>query len=383
MEDDSGKVYINEVPRSDFINKISLRDGSLDALTLLADNHDTFNHTINEIIYVYAMGIKDAAANTSLLSMMTYEINNDNGYGVSILDVANNNTTFKNILENSMNATISQENLQHLISGKPSEQNITEYLAGQLIYNNDTYLPVIYTITPDPGSSTSPPYIVIGEEVTDENDAVLAWGIADTIPFLLDEPTALKCNRVNIYVGPGITTGPPGGGPPTGSDLDTVTVTFRSGDVKIKTDRFQIKSGHRYERSRKSEIKTWVEQYGGDFVLLHSWFDNFYPSREIHKNDINSSKIVNETNKVTTIDEDYFNSEIKVWYGAWEYDWYVCNKKRIYNPCDPAYYVDLKMKYSHEYYFIECGIANNLWQTVSDTYKSENTKCMFELKRTN
>jgi hypothetical protein len=40
------------------------------------------------------------------------------------------------------------------------------------------------------------------------------------------------------------------------------------------------------------------------------------------------------------------------------------------------------MKFSDEWYFFDCGVANSWWPSVGSKKLFENQKCMFDMKRT-
>jgi hypothetical protein len=40
------------------------------------------------------------------------------------------------------------------------------------------------------------------------------------------------------------------------------------------------------------------------------------------------------------------------------------------------------MKYSHEWYFFNCGVASSLWPATNSTWEVNNAKCRFILRRT-
>ncbi|MEY4204427.1 MAG: Secretion system C-terminal sorting domain [Bacteroidota bacterium] len=67
----------------------------------------------------------------------------------------------------------------------------------------------------------------------------------------------------------------------------------------------------------------------------------------------------------------------------WENDWWA-GVKTIVNPCSVwiDHSVNVRMKYSNEWYFFNCGVASSLWPTTGSTWTVNNAKCRFTLRRT-
>lgn len=156
-------------------------------------------------------------------------------------------------------------------------------------------------------------------------------------------------------------------------------------DVDIDVDEHQIKDGYRYERSKKSEIGGFVMQYFlsdifGNDTSNEEWED--FDPREIHKNDIEDSKIFTSDLDAFDMSTTDFNNGKKAFIGAWESDWY-SSGKLIQNPNSNwvAHSVVTKRKFSHEWYFFDSDDLNDWFPNVNNTESFSNNKCMFKLKR--
>jgi hypothetical protein len=114
---------------------------------------------------------------------------------------------------------------------------------------------------------------------------------------------------------------------------------------------------------------------------LQRW-GSFNP-RKIHKNDINASTVFTDMPVGFPLTLADYTSGRWVFYGTWESDWWA-SLKTIVNPCSVwiDHSTNVKMKYSHEWYFFNCGVASSLWPATNSTWEVNNAKCRFILRRT-
>ena len=173
----------------------------------------------------------------------------------------------------------------------------------------------------------------------------------------------------------------------TESDLDENTLTQNEQGASDRSDivsLYQIKAGYRYESGARSEIASWRIRFNPTTLFpsdLQRW-GSFNP-RKIHKNDINASTVFTDMPVGFPLTLADYTSGRWVFYGTWESDWWA-SLKTIVNPCSVwiDHSTNVKMKYSHEWYFFNCGVASSLWPATNSTWEVNNAKCRFILRRT-
>lgn len=103
---------------------------------------------------------------------------------------------------------------------------------------------------------------------------------------------------------------------------------------------------------------------------------------KIKKDDINDSKIFTDDKNAFSLNASEFIAGRSAFIGAFEYDWYAANKL-IVNVCSPyiKHSVGVQMKFSHEWYFYDCGIPRTWFPSVGSHWTVQNNKCMFDLVR--
>lgn len=120
-------------------------------------------------------------------------------------------------------------------------------------------------------------------------------------------------------------------------------------------------------------------------MVTRSWED--FSPRKIHKNDINDSKTFFDDRDAFEIPTSDFTVGRSIFYGAYEHDWYA-GTKWVFNTCAASAFVlrhsvEVKMKFSHEWYFFNCGMASTIFPSTGSTWEVNNNKCRFVLKRVN
>jgi hypothetical protein len=233
---------------------------------------------------------------------------------------------------------------------------------------------------------------VIAQDVNDCDD-VAGW--RGTNEVLVGEDEANTSSEPIIFVGPGLgvyqSTSFTGGVNQvilTEPGMDNNSSFNGDQDVNDRSDvasLYQIKAGYRYESGARSDIIGWVTTFGSPatrFPFTIVTWAGFNP-RKIHKNDINASTIFTDMPAAFPLPLAIYTSGSWVFYGTWENDWWA-GVKTIVNPCSVwiDHSVNVRMKYSNEWYFFNCGVASSLWPTTGSTWTVNNTKCRFTLKRT-
>jgi hypothetical protein len=165
-------------------------------------------------------------------------------------------------------------------------------------------------------------------------------------------------------------------------------------DIDIDVDLHQIKAGHRYETNSRSEIRGGVVAFSltaasRELSFLANWEDFGPGDRKIHKDDIAASTVFTDDLNAFTIPASIFMPGVcMVFNRVYEHDWYATDKViPIPLTCGPPSWLSTNyagnMKYSHEFYFSDCGFANAFFFQTGDQRIIENAKCKFVLKRTN
>jgi hypothetical protein len=223
--------------------------------------------------------------------------------------------------------------------------------------------------------------------VTDD-DAVLAYRNDDDDAFLLNEEDALQSEDEIFFIGVGEIPDNVDEQPfiiDGGSDY-TATEEFASlrSTQTMELDRHQVKAGFRFDNNNLSEIKSWRLYFNPNIVdptpRLDTWDFN---KVKIHKNNINNSVIfTNDLGGFNIGTSDFFDNNLQVFLGTYEYDWYA-SPKVIENTCSNfiAHSVKLRRKYSEEFYFADCGTFPSFWPTHSSRTIFSNEKCMFDVRR--
>ncbi len=359
---------------------------------LLADKDDPENDKVNKVLYVFAHAVKDLSTDSEILALLKDEMKKDKkGYGLSLRRLAVENERFGVQLASKLEKYLGEPHFAELkteMQGKMGDA-LTEQLSAALLCRGKVYEPVVHTLRQEtePFFRSQDVIVAIAQEVNDNNE-VLAYRNGSSTPFLLSEAAAIASNDLIIFVGPGDipenSTGLSGSGEIMGTISSTASeIEFRN-DIDIDVDQHQIKAGHRYDSDDRSEVYAWTLYFfpsnnnNSGFV---DWQD--FDPRKIHKNDINVSRIFTNPLNAFHINLNNFNNGIFIYIGAWEYDWYASNKIVI-NPCSPVnpnHSVAVKMKFSDEWYFFDCGRANLLWPNIGSIQTFENQKCMFKLRR--
>lgn len=367
----------------------------LDVLGLLTRSEDIENNRINEILYTYAMTLKDVLKQPELSSIISEALHKDkNGFGVSLRELSKNDKRMTDVISNRLFQLFVSEDFKFIPKkfNELSGLEIINALSDEMVNKGYLYEPAIYTLQSENADGaldfrSDRIIIAIAEEVNDK-DEVIAYYLDDDTPFLLSEENASKSTDQIIFVGPGdIPEDSENEGIITeNEDFPNNTGVLSRSLINLKVTKHQIKNGYRYESSNNSEVNAWVLYfYTSDLVNfdVNTW-DDFNP-RDIHKTDINGSRIfVNNPNlDAFQIDENSFNNDISIFIGAWEYDWYA-SFKNIDNSCSPSpnnHDFQARMKFSNEWYFFDCEKAN-IWFPSQFTTKSfSNEKCFFELRR--
>lgn len=359
----------------------------LNALALLSDPQDRENHLVNQSLYIFSRAIQEALQDERFLSYAKRYLDADaKQYGTSIVTLAQHNADFSKAIASSIRRVLEADGLTVLVGevNLLSDNQLIEKLVQLMICRSKNYEPVIHYVGRESAATPRNQDIIIaiGQEVNDA-DEVLAYRNGEETPFLLSEEAALSSTDIIIFVGVGDIPD---------SDVDPIVigdedviidgnqVTFRV-DVDIDVDRHQIKNGHRYESSNQSEVRAWIIKYGPGGYSFREWQD--FDPRNIHKDDINASRIFTNNLNAFGFNPTDFGSGQEVFVGAWESDWYA-SFKRVANPCSTEliHSMDARMKFSDEWYFFDCGRANLWWPSVSSNEIFENEKCMFDLIRT-
>lgn len=368
----------------------TLETNGLNVPELLTDKDDPENDKVNKVLYVFAHAVKDLSTDSEILALLKGEMKKDKkGYGVSLRRLAAENERFGAQLAVKLEKYLGQPHLAGLKAEMQEKtgQALIEQLSAALLCREKVYEPVIHTLQQETELSfrNQDVVVAIGQEVND-NDEILAYRNGSSTPFLLSEAAALASSDLIIFVGPGDipenSTGLSGNGEIMAPNSTASMVEFRNG-IDIDVDQHQIKAGHRYEDDNNSEVHSWVWYFFPTLPNVSGFGDwqDFDP-RSIHKNNIDASTIFTNPLNGFHVGENSFHDGIFVFFGTWEKDWYASGKT-VTNPCssNPVHSVKVNMKFSHEWYFFDCGRANQLWPTAGTIRTFENQKCMFKLRR--
>jgi hypothetical protein len=386
-------------------------DDQLDASTVLGlirTPDDPVNDRVNLILYHYAQAIRVVSQNPTHLCYMQYlMIADTNQFGVSLYTLAQGDEAFAQALNMALRQSMFENDIYpkgeepgiELLIASP-EWDANSFLRGKMEYIPYTYDPVVYFIKrPVACDASKQPTIVIAQDVNDCDD-VAGWRGNNEV--LVSEAEASSSEDPIIFVGPGQGvyktsqfTGQPNQVTLNNEDIEE-SVSEPSGptgleersNIDIDADLHQIKAGYRYERSKRSEIYGWVVIYDptSEFGVTNLSWEDFSP-RRIHKNDINDSKTFFDDRDAFQIPSSAFAVGRSIFYGAYEHDWYA-SKKWVFNTCAASNFVlrhsvEVRMKFLHEWYFFNCGVASTIFPSTGSTWEANNNKCRFVLKRVN
>jgi len=374
-------------------------------LGLIRTPDDPINDRINMMLYHYAQAIRVVAQNPAHLCYMeTPMIADTGGIGVSLYALAQNNATFAQALNNALRQSMSLNNIYPRGEEPGIESSIANtawdangFLRGKMEYAPYKYEPVVYFIKrPATCDAAWQPTVVIAQDVNDCDD-VAGWRGSNEV--LVGESETNTSSEPIIFVGPGLgvyhtsqftggvnqvvltesginesMTGPTGGH----------SASNRS-NIDIDADLHQIKAGFRYESGKRSEISGWILTFTPESLNPYTlgFWEDFDPLK-IHKDDINSSKIFTDDKNAFQIDMSAFTAGRSIFYGTWERDWWA-SPKLVVNTCSSfvGHSVGVRMKYSDEWYFINCGVASAIFPSTGSLWEVNSAKCRFILKRTN
>ena len=377
----------------------SLKAGTV--LGLMADTEDAHNHRINQIIYHYGQAFKNIVQSpTYRCYLETALISDQEGVGVSIMQLAANNPEFALVL----NAALRQSIVENNIYPKGVENgvemlilnqnwNANAYLKSKMIYPPFNYDPIIYSVKHlETCESAKLPVVLLAQEV-DECDDVPGW-YGNTEILMSEDQVAASSDPI-IFIGPRreISAGFLAGtdAETTANNEDALTAGDRV-NVDVDVDLHQIKNGYRYETNSRSEISAIEIYYAGNNmtpsgIFWGYWADFTKNDRKIHKDDIASSHIFGDDKNAFTIPGSIFDTEVSVVHlFAYEHDWYASNKctdasGECLSPSGLQF--KCRRKYEHEYYFMTCGYGSSMFKQSGSLFNVENEKCRFQLKRTN
>jgi hypothetical protein len=361
-----------------------------DILCFLADP-SAYENKVNMILYHYGQAIREAAEDEDLLCLMVDEMIADaEGFGVQIYGLALSEAEFKDTINYHLRQSIGGNNI-YPKNGEPgitdslalANWDANKYLRSKFKYDSDSYEPVIYFVKPPAECETEEEVgVYVGIEVSC-CDQVPGWKNGAEILFSEDDhDNAWGAGELSIFVGvgdPNLSTGTIR----VPDDFPTADISSRVADIQIDADRYQIKSGHRYEKNCKSDIKAATmkffpnSQFSGSLAAW-SGFSVF----KIHKNDINNSVIFTDNRDAYDINETSFNNDQMSFIVIWEHDW-PGPWKTFNNPCSEygEHNFSARMTFSHEWYYIACDESNVWFPSVNSNEVFENSKCMFDLKR--
>lgn len=369
-------------------------------LELIRTPDDPTNDRINMMLYHYGQALRVVTQNpTYLCYLETAMLADTGGIGVSLYSLAQENTSFSQALNSALRQSMTNYEIYPRGEEEGIESSIADpgwdanaFLRGKMEYVPYKYEPVVYFIKrPVECVPSIQPTIVIAQDVNDCDD-VAGWRGSNEV--LVSEDEANTSSEPIIFVGPGLgvyqSTSFTGGVNQvilTGSDLDESTLAQNEQGASDRSDivsLYQIKAGYRYESGARSEIVGWRTTFTPATRLpfnLLPWA-GFNP-RKIHKNDINASTVFTDMPAAFPLPLSVYTSGTWVFYGTWESDWWA-SVKTIVNPCSVwvDHSVNVKMKYSHEWYFFNCGVASSLWPATGSTWGVNNAKCRFILRRT-
>ena len=374
-------------------------------LELIRTPDDPTNDRINMMLYHYAQAIRVVAQNpTHLCYMETPMIADIGGIGVSLYSLAQGNSSFAQALNAALRQSMSENNIYPRGVEQGIETSIANsnwdanaFLREKMEYAPYKYDPVVYFIKrPAECAPTTQPVVVIAQDVNDCDD-VAGWRASNEV--LVSENEANNSSEIIIFVGPGLGvyhssqfTGGVNQVVLTESGINENVINQTAGqgasdrtNIDIDADLHQIKAGFRYESGKRSEVTGWLLTYTPEALNPHTlrfWED--FDSRKIHKDDINASKVFTDDLNAFPIDMAAFTAGRSIFYGTWEKDWYASGKA-IVNTCSSFidHSVGVKMKFSHEWYFFNCGVASTIFPTTNSTWEVNSAKCRFILKRTN
>jgi len=308
------------------------------------------------------------------------------GKGISLHQLAANNPTFANAFNRELKRSINnemifpkrEEGIDNLTANPNWDAN--SYLKSKFTYGKDLYVPSIYFVKFPESLQSNDISILIGEEGSC-CDEVPGW--KDGIEVLVSENEIMNSTGINIFVGVGEIQ-EAGNTNTLPNQVPKPEQAFKMANVDIDVDRHQIKKGYRYERCGRSEIRTWVAKYFPNSINPKSksrWTD--FENRSISRGDISDSKVFYNDLDAFQMGLDDFNNNRQTFIGVWEYDWYA-SYKDIHNQCSPydEHDITARMKFSHEWYFYDCGVLKSWFPNVGSEEIFSNQKCMFDLKRT-
>ena len=313
----------------------------------------------------------------------------DEGYGISIYSLAQNNTSFASAINTALRGSVNAEADIYPRGSSPetgidalrtnTSWDANTYLKEKIVYDEISHLPVIYFVKkPESCFTLSSPVVVIATDA-DDCDDVAGW--RGSTEVLISEAEAASTSEVIIFVGPGRASS--GGTTLLVGNNESIESAYEGAivervDANIDVDNFQIKK--RWETSKHSEIMGFRVRWNTGDEHIVKWND--FDPKDVHKNDI--------PNTLFTGDQDAFKYDIttsptgqnSIFFGTFEYDWYA-SAKLILNDCssDPDNSLGAKMKYEGEVYFKGCGVGNTLFPSVNSTFNVNNTNCRFDLKR--
>jgi len=332
---------------------------------------DAANSQVNMILYHYAQAVREAAKNATYLQYMMGAMTVSNeGVSVSLLTLAQNNSSFASFINGKLRQSMSdnyiyprgvETGVDALIATTSWDANA--YLKAHLQYAGTYFDPVIYYKTkPVSGAESYPVTVLISQEVNDCDDAA-GWK-GDT-PALVGETEGRSGNRVVLIVGVGAdgNVNNPGAATLAGTAQDRTT-TVRMKSIKIKGLDF------RYENSGKSEIKGVYIRYSSNPIERNEQV--YY--HKICKNDIKNQNVVTNSN-LMVIDGSWDSNSH--YFGFYEYDW----SAQFWTVPHPCTNESLKgqRKYPWEWYNVDfCGAANTYFPSLSGGDATrDNTRCTF------
>ena len=348
-------------------------------LCILSDSEDPENHRINMILFHYASAIRELSSIPELADLMIESMTVDvNSQGVSIPELAEENAFFATLLNEALRNSIQRESIfPKMKEDFDIDGNLSDYLSRYFTYLDDEYVPAIYFVKHPEPNNNSKINVFIGEEASD-CDEVIGW--IDDLPILSTEEEIIKSKDVNVFVGVGEIL-----------DQNNINADFidvssndlseRSSTVNVDYTLYQIKKGHRYERSNNSEVFAGVVSYyptDPNSRIMSRWFEE-----DVHKNDINASKIFEEQDLAIKMPLNDFDRFREVFVYSWENDWWASGKS-LKNSCSnhDNHQIAPHRKFLHEWYFNFCGDLNQFVPNVNQNFSVASSKCRFDFLRT-
>jgi hypothetical protein len=375
---------------------------------MIRNPEDPADDRINLIMYHYGQALRKVAQNPDLLCYLEEAmIADQESEGVSLVKLASTNSQ----LYTALNAALRESIIGREFYPKGAEPGVeslaaqpdwdaNRYLAGKMINQDYQYDPSVYFIKrPEACAKQLRPIILLAQEVNDCDD-VAGWKGNDEI--VMSEADVLSSADPVIFIAPGqgiytingVSMGAANEVIIPADELDSEVLPpapGAAGEVRERTgpdvdvDLHQIKAGYRYETSDHSEISGMWYAYSvtnQNSIVSDFWEDFKKGEREIHKNDINISKEFTDDKDAFRVPDNIFDpGYARLAYAAYEHDWYA-SKKSIYT-CSPNHTFGPRMKYSHEWYFMDCGYASLMFFLPNSTRDINNSKCHFVMKRVN